>query len=262
MPPKKITILDINIDTASLDQLIDKSISVIATRDSSIHFACANPHSAVTTKDDREFLMALNDAEIVVADGTGIALVSRIACSSEAPRITGHDYFHKLLEKLNDNGAGKVFFFGSSEQVLALIRENLKVLFPNLTIAGTLSPPFREWSDEENNAMIETINAANADILWVGMTAPKQEKWVYNNRQKLNTPVIGSVGAVFDFIAGTHPRAPAWMSRNGLEWLYRLIREPARMWRRNFVSTPKFVIYVLYDLIFKKKRLDRNIDNA
>lgn len=262
MSSKKITILGINIDTAPLDQLIDKSMSVIAKRDSSIHFACANPHSAVTAKNDSEFLRALIDAEIVVADGTGIALVSRIACSSDAPRITGHDYFYKLLEKLNSNGAGRVYFFGSSEKVLALIRENLEVLFPNITIAGTLSPPFREWSDEENNVMIETINAANADVLWVGMTAPKQEKWVYKNRYKLHAPIIGSVGAVFDFIAGTHPRAPAWMSRNGLEWLYRLIREPARMWRRNFVSTPKFVIYVLNDLIFKKRRPDRNINDA
>ena len=253
MTHKKINILDTNINTEPLSELIDASLLSINNHENPIHFACANPHSVVTAKTDKEFLLALSDADIVVADGTGITLAARLAFAKTLPRITGYDYFYNLLDSLNKKESGKVFFFGSTEKVLELIKDNFSALFPNIEIAGTLSPPFRAWSEKENDKMLETINASNADILWVGMTAPKQEKWVFQNRNKLNTPVIGSVGAVFDFIAGTHPKAPDWMSRYGLEWLYRLIREPKRMWRRNFVSTPKFVMYVLYDLFFNKK---------
>lgn len=253
MTTEKIKILNIDVNTAPIEKLIEDSITAIKNRNPNLHFACANPHSAVTAQSDEKFLSALNDAEIMVADGTGISLISRLISKHQAPRITGHDYFYQLLDTLNKKGSGKVFFFGSTEQVLGLIKTNLANLFPNITIAGTLSPPFRDWSEDENDQMIKTINATNPDILWVGMTAPKQEKWVYSNRERITTPVIGSIGAVFDFVAGTHPRAPAWMRKFGLEWLYRLIREPKRMWRRNLISTPKFILFVLYNNFFSKK---------
>src|SRR3569833_2005210 len=117
--------------------------------------------------------------------------------------------------------------------------------FTRVTVCGMVSPPYRTWSEDENAAMLSAINAASPDVLWVGMTAPKQEKWVETNRAHLKEPVIGSVGAVFDFYAGTYPRAPAWMCRFGIEWLYRLVKEPQRMWRRNFISSPLFVLLVL-----------------
>jgi N-acetylglucosaminyldiphosphoundecaprenol N-acetyl-beta-D-mannosaminyltransferase len=147
-----------------------------------------------------------------------------------------------------------VFYFGSSDHVLALIRERMQRDFPHVEVCGTLSPPFGTWSSEENCVMVEKINAARPDVLWVGMTAPRQEKWVRANRRQLTAPVIGSIGAVFDFFAGTLPRAPGWMCRVGLEWLYRLIREPRRMWRRNFVSTPVFIWLVLRRHLFSRQR--------
>ena len=220
-------------------------MSAIEMRNKSIHFACANPHSAVTAQHDNEFLEALNNAEITVADGTGITLASRILTQHSIPRITGHDYFFGLLDSLNKNQGGKIFFFGSTEIVLNLIKNEISKIFPNLTVVGTLSPPFKPWDEHENTKMVEIINNSNPDILWVGMTAPKQEKWVFKNQKQLNAPIIGSVGAVFDFVAGTHPRAPDWMRKLGLEWLNRLIREPRRMWKRNFISTPKFILYIL-----------------
>ena len=126
-----------------------------------------------------------------------------------------------------------------------LIAERFAHEYPELELAGILSPPFSQWSATENNAMVAQINAARPDVLWVGMTAPKQEKWVQENRERLKVPVIGSIGAVFDFYAGTYPRAPQWMCGLGIEWLFRLVKEPRRMWRRNFISTPKFVALVL-----------------
>ncbi|MEP6936238.1 MAG: WecB/TagA/CpsF family glycosyltransferase, partial [Nitrospirota bacterium] len=155
------------------------------------------------------------------------------------------DYFNAVLKALQQRGGGRVFFFGSSERVLELIAKRFINDFPVLTLCGALSPPFGSWNDEENRRMVQAIIEARPDVLWVGMTAPKQEKWVEENRHNLNVPVMGSVGAVFDFYAGTYARAPQWICRIGLEWLYRFILEPRRMWERNVVSAPKFVWLVL-----------------
>lgn len=213
-------------------------------------FACANPHSLVTAQEDMEFLHALNRASHVVADGVGVSMVAKALGMHIRQRITGHDFFMNVMRALEQRGGGRVFFFGSSNAVLKLIRTRCAAEFPRVTVCGVLSPPFRVWSEEENAAMLKYINAARPDVLWVGMTAPKQEKWVESNRGELQVPVIGSIGAVFDFFAGTYPRAPAWMCRLGVEWLYRLLKEPRRMWRRNLISSPLFVLLVLRRHLF------------
>ena len=213
-------------------------------------FACANPHSLVVAQTDSQFRNALNNSGATVADGTGVTLLSRILGIDTGPRITGHDFFDAVMNML-DRTDGSVFFFGSSERVLSIITEKLKDRYPNIHLAGTLSPPFSEWSDEENQQMIDKINSAKPDVLWVGMTAPKQEKWIESNRDKLMIPTIGAIGAVFDYFAETIPRAPAWASRIGIEWLVRFVKEPKRMWRRNFVSTPLFIYYCLVQHVLK-----------
>jgi N-acetylglucosaminyldiphosphoundecaprenol N-acetyl-beta-D-mannosaminyltransferase len=164
-------------------------------------------------------------------------------------RIAGADYFYSIMKALDSEGGRRVFFMGSTENVLELIKQKVAREYPGIEGVGVFSPPFGDWSDEDNKHIIQVINDFKPDALWVGMTAPKQEKWVSSNRGELNVPIIGSIGAVFDFYAGTHPRAPEWMHKNGLEWLYRLVREPRRMWRRNFVSTPKFIWLMLLDRI-------------
>lgn len=248
--PEKNRLLDVNINDSPIDDIVTRSVKAIETNSEQIHIACANPHSLVTAQHDHNFLNALNDAEILVADGSGIIFLNKLLRSHTPPRITGHDCFEGLLKKLQENGKGKIFFFGSSEKVLGLIKTQFKKDYPALELCGMISPPYREWDDDENSEMIKTINAADPDVIWVGMTAPKQEKWVFNNREKLDATVIGSIGAVFDFVAGTHPRAPTWMTKSGIEWLYRLIREPKRMWQRNFVSTPVFLYLGIKDRFF------------
>ena len=124
--------------------------------------------------------------------------------------------------------------------------------FPLIEVCGTFSPLFAsEFSEAESSMMCDKVNAARPDVLWVGMTAPKQEKWIYQNRQCLNVPLIGAIGAVFDFYAGTKKRAPEWVCKLGLEWLPRLLREPRRLFRRNFVSTPSFLLLVLKEKFWK-----------
>ncbi len=242
--------LGVPIDRTPLDMAARQALDAVERRRGPVVFACANPHSLVTAQSDAEFRQALRRADLTVADGVGIVLMARAARIPIGPRITGADYFFAVLEQLRRRGHGRVFFFGSSPKVLALIAERFGREYPELTLCGALSPPYRAWSEEENAAMVAQINAAAPDVLWVGMTAPKQEKWVEANRGALAAPVIGSIGAVFDFYAGTYPRAPEWLCRLGLEWVYRLVSEPRRMWRRNFVSSPKFVGMVIWRHVF------------
>jgi len=246
--------LGVKIGPSTLKQLEEKVENKIHSSDKNpFVFVCANPHSLVVAQKDKPFMDALNNASATVADGTGVTMVSRFLNINTGPRITGHDFFEMVMELL-DNNKGRVFFYGSSETVLEKIKEQLELQYPNIVLAGTLSPPFRAWSEDENQEMIDIINQSKPDVLWVGMTAPKQEKWIEENRGKLETSTIGAIGAVFDFFAGTYPRAPEWATRFGIEWLFRLIKEPKRMWKRNFVSTPLFLFQCFIQHVILRKK--------
>lgn len=242
--------LGVPIGAGNLEEIIEHAIRSIESRSQPLVFACANPHSLVVAQEDHIFKQALCSAEIVVADGVGVTMMASLANIDVGPRISGGEFFKSLLTELNNSGRGRIFFFGSSNEVLDKIKQRFLTDYPSLTLCGTLSPPYRAWTETENTQMIATINQSLPDVLWVGMTAPKQEKWVEDNHHRLNIPVIGSVGAVFDFYAGSYSRAPQWMRKTGFEWLYRLAREPKRMWRRNFISSPMFVLLVLWRHVF------------
>jgi|CXWL01.1.fsa_nt_gi N-acetylglucosaminyldiphosphoundecaprenol N-acetyl-beta-D-mannosaminyltransferase len=238
-------LLGIAIDRTSLDEAAKAALQAVDRKIPPIVFACANPHSLAVAQQDGMFRAALTQANFVVADGIGVTMMSRLVGVHIGPRITGTDYFRTVLNVLQRREGGRVFFFGSSQRVLDLISARFASEYPSLTLCGTLSPPYGTWSEKENHRMVETINEARPDVLWVGMTAPKQEKWVEANRRQLTAAVIGSIGAVFDFYAGTYSRAPQWICNIGLEWGYRFMLEPRRMWERNFVSAPKFVWLVV-----------------
>ena len=249
-------LLGIPIDRKALAEVTEEALRAINRKMSQRVFACANPHSLVVAQGDPSFQSALMQANLVVADGVGVTFMARLVGVNIGPRITGTDYFLAVLNALQQRGGGRVFFLGSSQRVLGLIAKRFAVDFPSLTLCGALSPPFGSWSNEENRRMVQVIHDAKPDVLWVGMTAPKQEKWVEDNRRQMNIPVIGSIGAVFDFYAGTYSRAPQWICQIGLEWAYRFILEPRRMWQRNFVSTPKFVWLVLMRHVLGLKKME------
>jgi N-acetylglucosaminyldiphosphoundecaprenol N-acetyl-beta-D-mannosaminyltransferase len=207
-----------------------------------------NPHCYVISRHDPVYYMALLDSDILIPDGIGVQLASYILTGRKINKIAGSDLHSVVINELNKRGAS-CFYLGSSENTLKKIRERLAVEQPGIK-ADFFSPPFKdEFSELENKEMISTINNFKPDVLFVGMTAPKQEKWVYQNRYRLNVPTICSIGAVFDFYAGTVKRpGKIWISL-GLEWLGRLFKEPKRMWRRNFISTPLFLYYVLVEKI-------------
>jgi N-acetylglucosaminyldiphosphoundecaprenol N-acetyl-beta-D-mannosaminyltransferase len=204
---------------------------------------CANPHSLEQARSDPFFKRAICQADLVTPDGIGVILASRIHGGCIRDRVTGSDIFLGLSYALNQKPGYRYFFLGSTEKTLSLIRDKMSVEFPNIELAGMYSPPFRsEFSSEESQEMVEAVNSAEPHVLWVGMTAPKQEKWIYQHKDQLDVPFIGAVGAVFDFFAGTVNRSPQWFRDRGYEWLPRLIREPKRLWYRNFISFPIFVL--------------------
>ena len=178
----------------------------------------------------------------MLPDGSGILLAAKILNLDIQERVAGTEFFIELTRLCNDQKNINVFFLGSTEDVLESLSIQVKNNFPNVNICGTYSPPFKvEFSDQDNQQMIDAINNAKTDVLWVGMTAPKQEKWIYQIKDKLDVNFIGAIGAVFDFYSGTKQRAPEWVCNLGLEWLPRLLREPGRLWKRNFVSSPLFL---------------------
>ena len=215
-----------------------------------------NAHSYNTAQRDEAFAEALSKGDYLIPDGTSIVKACRWLKAQSQPkeRIAGWDLFSfemNALERKSEElrvkseKCHKVMFMGSSEKVLSLIRERAAVDYPNLEVV-TYSPPYKpEFSDEDNRAMIRAINDANPDLLWIGMTAPKQEKWTYSHWDELNIHChCGTIGAVFDFSAGTVKRAPLGWQRNSLEWLYRLLMEPQRMWRRYIIGNAKFLYYI------------------
>ena len=202
-----------------------------------------NAHSYNTALKDPLFAEALQKGDVLIPDGASIVMACRWLKAKSQPteRIAGWDLFELEMERLNRKG-GKCFFMGSSEKVLGLIREKAARVYPDITVE-TYSPPYKpEFTDEDNKAIIDAINTAKPDLLWIGMTAPKQEKWAYTHWKELDIDChCGTIGAVFDFFAGTVERAPMWWQEHSLEWLYRLIKEPKRMWRRYIIGNTLFL---------------------
>lgn len=241
----RVPFLDYSLVVGSSNECCGNIAELIATTTEPRWFACLNPHSHVIAKDDIVFSEALKAADWLVPDGAGVVLASRFLGRPVHERITGSDVFYGVLNHLNRHGGGTIFFMGSTEEILAEIRQRMAVDYPNLTVAGTFSPPYKaEFSQEDLDEMIAAINAVKPDVLWVGMTAPKQEKWIHQNRHRLQVKFIGAIGAVFDFYTGRVKRSHPIYQKMGLEWLPRLLQEPRRLWRRMGVSAPIFIWHV------------------
>jgi exopolysaccharide biosynthesis WecB/TagA/CpsF family protein len=236
-------ILGYPVSTLSKNECIDTITGWIDNGTKGKYFVCANPHSIEVAEADPEFKRAIKNADLVMPDGVGIVIASRILGGAIHKRITGNDIFCGVSSELNKRKGHSVFFLGSTQENLEKMKSKVESNFPNIRVVGTFSPPFKGgFSHEENLVMTETINRAKPDILWVGMTAPKQEKWIYENREKLDVKLLGPIGAVFDFYTGKVKRPSLTFQEWGLEWLPRFFREPHRLWKRNLISNPKFIL--------------------
>ena len=237
-------------------KIVNSKQELAAIADGKVLINTINAHSFNTAQKDGRFAEALSKGDYLIPDGASIVKAChwQKATSQPQERIAGWDLFNfemqqlerKSRQRLPADNQLRVMFMGSSEKVLGLIRKRAAVDFPNLEVV-TYSPPYKpSFSDDDDKAIIKAINKTNPDLLWIGMTAPKQEKWTYAHWGELDIHChVGTIGAVFDFYAGTAQRAPRWWQEHSLEWLYRLIKEPKRMWRRYVIGNPLFVYNVL-----------------
>ena len=216
------------------------------------YICVSNVHTTVMSYENEQYRNIQNNAAMALPDGAPLSICSRKRGFSQAQRVTGPDL---MLELLNARSGADMqlrhFFYGSAQQTLDAMRQRIENDYPDAVIAGMYSPPFRELSEDEDEKITELINRAEPDILWVGLGAPRQEEFMYRHRGMINAVMIG-VGAGFDYLAGNIKRAPKLMQRLSLEWLYRFMQDPRRLWRRYVTTNFKFIKY-----INQEKRLNR-----
>lgn len=199
-----------------------------------------NAHCYNISLIDSYYQESLKNSDVLIADGISIVWAVRWLTGQKLKKIAGADLFFYEMERMQKIG-GKCFFLGSNESTLTKIKERASREYPNVKVA-TYSPPYKtKFSITENKKILKVINDLHPDVLFVGMTAPKQEKWAYQHYDQLQVGHICCIGAVFDFFAGTIKRAPQWIINLGMEWLYRLIKEPKRMWKRYLIGNTKFI---------------------
>lgn len=233
-------ILGYTVTTLNVEDLVeyafnDDSLTVINT---------LNPHSYIESKNDTVFAAALKNSNFLIPDGSGITLAERIIHGKKLNKIAGYDLFTEIMNRLEMKG-GKVFFLGSTEEVLSRIKYRASKDFPNV-IVETLSPDYKPgFTKADIEKFASSISLFNPDVVFVGLTAPKQEKLIFQMNHMINVKIISGIGAVFDFYAGTVKRPKNIWIKLHMEWLVRFLGDPKRLWKRNFISTPLFLLDVL-----------------
>lgn len=214
---------------------------------------CVTPVNCVLWANNNNYLNEIyNTADLTLCDGVPLLWAAKYLRTPLKGRVTGLDLLPAYVKNAADKNI-RMFFLGAKEGVAATLKSNLEKQYPNIQIADVYSPPFADkFSDEENAKMIGLINAYRPDILWVSLTAPKQDYWIYENFDKLNVNIAIGVGGAFEVTAGLIKRAPVWMQKLGLEWFYRFLKEPERMFRRYFIGAPAFIPIIVKQKILSK----------
>lgn len=233
----KVNILGVNIAALNMDMLKDFTFSHI--KELSGEYICvSNVHTTVTAHDDPEYRNVQNSAILAIPDGGPLSSEGRKRGFTQMSRTVGQDYMREVFKE-----GYRHFFYGSTEETLEKMKENLIREYPKMEIVGLYSPPFRKPTKEEDEEIIAMINATDPDFVWVGLGAPKQENWMYDHKGKVKGLMVG-VGAAFDYFAGNIKRAPKWMQDHNLEWLYRLLQDPKRLFKRYFVTNTKYLYLI------------------
>lgn len=239
------------IDAISSEAALQKTARW-AARHQSRYLCFCNVYSVVSMHQDDALAEAITHADLAVPDGMPVAWMLRSSGFSSQQRIDGPDFMSDYCAQAERRGE-PVFFYGSTPQTLAAIQHWVDSTFPKLKVAGKRSPPFRNLSPEEDEDIVTQINASGARVVFVGLGCPKQELWMAAHRGRINAVMIG-VGAAFDYHAGTLKRAPPWMQEHGLEWLYRVCKEPRRLWKRYLVSNTLFILGAMRQLISHRQK--------
>lgn len=209
------------------------------------YICVSNVHTTVMSYENEEYRKIQNSAAMALPDGAPLSSYSRRKGYKQAQRVTGPDLMLELFAISKEKGY-RHYFYGATEETLQSMREVLERDYPGIEIAGMYAPPFRALTPQEDAQIVAKINESRPDFIWIGLGAPKQEEWMYQHMGQLQGVLIG-VGAGFDYLAGYIKRAPRWMQRMSLEWLYRLLQDPKRLWRRYFTSNVKFICLTRMD---------------
>ena len=250
---EKINMLGVGISAINISDALQQMERWIETKEQ--HYVCVCPnHTIMESQRDRELRRIVNSAGLATPDGMSVVWACKFYGYSNVERVYGPDLMLAFSALAAEKGYTN-FFYGGAEGVPEELAEILCQRFPGLKVVGTYSPPFRPLTPEEDKVIVETINQANPDVVWVGLGMPKQELWMGEHLGRIAAPVMVGVGAAFDFLSGRKEWAPRWMQRNGLEWLFRLLHEPTRLWRRNLYHPLFFYNVLLQRLGIKHFRL-------
>ncbi len=242
----RVDILGVGVSPINLDDAVATIERWISER--SRNYVCIRDvHGVMESRRDQRLRSIHNEAGMVTPDGMPLVWLLRLLGKGNVDRVYGPDLMRKMTAVSSLRGY-RQFYYGGAEGVADKLKQALTNAHPNLEVAGTLCPPFRELTPDEDQADVDAINMARPDIIWVGLSTPKQEFWMARHLGRIEAPVMVGVGAAFDFLAGTKRQAPRWIQRNGLEWLFRLCSEPRRLWRRYAYSVPGFIILAVGDL--------------
>ena len=235
---KKCNILGVNIAAINMDLLLDfvtRNIKELSGK----YICVTNVHATIMAYDDPTYREVQNGAVLSIPDGGPLSTYGRKHGFNEMARTTGPDFFNEIIKISEENGY-KHYFYGSTEETLNKLKNKLLEKYPKLNIVGLYSPPFRKLTTDEDAKIIDNINIVNPDFVWVGLGAPKQEIWMSEHKDKVKGLMVG-VGAAFDYYAGNIKRAPMWMQKLNLEWLYRLIQDPKRLFTRYLYTNTKYL---------------------
>jgi N-acetylglucosaminyldiphosphoundecaprenol N-acetyl-beta-D-mannosaminyltransferase len=238
--PDTVDVVDVPLALTDYDRTLDWIDGMVAHRRRAYVCVC-NVHTVMASGEDEELYTALQESAMNVPDGQPLVWAINALGHSLDGRVYGPELMSRACARAAVNGQRFYLYGGRNQGALVQLALNLRKRYPGVSIVGGYSPPHRPLSEEERSAVIEEINRARADVVWVGIGVPKQEKWMAEVRPELDAPVLVGVGAAFDFHAGLVPQAPTWMQESGLEWAYRLAHEPRRLWRRYVRYNPRFV---------------------
>jgi N-acetylglucosaminyldiphosphoundecaprenol N-acetyl-beta-D-mannosaminyltransferase len=244
-------VLGVPIDVVGWDAAVERLMAWGRERTGRAVYLC-NVHVAVTASRDPALAQALQAGDLVLPDGAPVAWMQRLLGAKGQPRIDGPNLMARVCAAAERDGL-PIYLLGGSPDALVALERQLAGRYPGLTIAGTFSPPYREWSAEDNQWMVAAVNDSGAGIVFVGLGCPKQELWIARHKGAVRAVMLG-VGAAFDFHAGLKPRAPAWMQNTGLEWLHRLASEPRRLWKRYMFTNSVFIVRAAWQLTAGRRR--------